>query len=159
MEAVLEVNENTKIRMVEKIRDAVGDLKDQTVAVLGLSFKPDTDDMRESPAIEIINGLLDGGARVQAFDPAAMDECRPLWPQVKFCDTAYDAAHEADGLVIVTEWNQFRALDLSRLHQLLHRPLIVDLRNIYEPVKMEAAGFEYISVGRPAVGSQKSEPA
>jgi UDPglucose 6-dehydrogenase len=84
-----------------------------------------------------------------------MDQCRPLWAQVTFCETAYEAAQETDGLVILTEWNQFRALDLGRLHQLLRRPLIVDLRNIYEPVKMAAAGFEYISVGRPPVGSRE----
>jgi UDPglucose 6-dehydrogenase len=108
--------------------------------------------MRESPALEIVGGGLAGAARVRAFDPAAMDECRPLWSQVEFCETAYEAAQEADGLVILTEWNQFRALDLSRLHRLLRRPLIVDLRNIYEPVKMAEAGFEYISVGRPSVG-------
>ena len=155
MEAVLEVNESTKKRMVSKISDAFGDFKDKTVAVLGLSFKPDTNDIRESPALEIIDALLDRGAHVRAFDPAAMDECRPLWPQVKFCETAYEAAQEADGMVILTEWNQFRALDLGRLHQLLRRPLIVDLRNIYEPIKMAAAGFEYISVGRPPVGPKE----
>jgi UDPglucose 6-dehydrogenase len=159
MEAVLEVNEDTKSRMVDKISEAFGDLGNQTVAVLGLSFKPDTDDVRESPAIDIINGLLASGADIRVYDPAAMDECRDLWSQVEFCDTAYDAAREADGLVILTEWNQFRALDLGRLHKLLRRPLIVDLRNIYEPVKMAAAGFEYISVGRPSVGSRKSVKA
>ena len=156
MEAVLEVNEDTKSRMVDKISEAFGDLGNQTVAVLGLSFKPDTDDVRESPAIDIINGLLASGAKIRAYDPAAMDKCRALWTQVEFCDTAYDAARETDGLVILTEWNQFRALDLGQLHKLLRRPLIVDLRNIYEPVKMAAAGFEYISVGRPSVGSRKS---
>ena len=152
MEAVLEVNEQTKKRMVDKISQAFGDLNGQTVAVLGLSFKPDTDDIRESPALEIIEGLLAMGAQVRAFDPAAMDECRPLLPQVQFCETAYEAAKDADGVAILTEWNQFRALDLNRLHGLLERPLIVDLRNIYDPVKMEAAGFEYISLGRPPVG-------
>ena len=155
MEAVLEVNRKTKIRMLEKIALAFGDLKEQTVAVLGLSFKPDTDDVRESPALEIIDGLLTRGARVRAFDPAAMDQCRPLWPQVTFCETAYEAAQASDGLVIVTEWNQFRALDLGKLHRLLRRPLIVDLRNIYDPVKMAAADFEYVSVGRPSVGAQE----
>lgn len=152
MEAVLEVNTQTKKRMVEKIERAFGGLEGKTVAVLGLSFKPDTDDIRESPALEIIDGLLEKGASIRAFDPAAMDECRPLMPQVEFCDMAYEAAKDADGLVILTEWNQFRALDLGRLHDLLEQPLIVDLRNIYDPVKMEAAGFEYTSLGRPTVG-------
>jgi UDPglucose 6-dehydrogenase len=155
MEAVLEVNEDTKERMTAKIRDAFGPLESQTVAVLGLSFKPDTDDIRESPALEIVGDLLDEGARVRAFDPAAMDECRPLWPQVTFSETAYEAASGADGLVILTEWNQFRALDLVRLHELLRRPLIVDLRNIYEPAKMATAGFEYVSLGRPAVSPDR----
>ncbi len=152
MEAVLEVNTQTKKRMVEKIERAFGDLQDQTVAVLGLSFKPDTDDIRESPALEIIEGLLARGAKVRAFDPEAMDECRPLLPQVEFCESAYEAAEAADGLVILTEWNQFRALDLGRLRSLLKDPRIVDLRNIYDPVKMDAAGFEYTSLGRPPVG-------
>jgi len=159
MEAVLGVNEQTKQRMVEKLTAAFGVLKDRTVAVLGLSFKPDTDDIRESPAVEIVDGLLAAGARVRAFDPAAMEECRPFWPQVEFCATPYEAAKDADGIAILTEWNQFRALELSRLHQLLKRPLIVDLRNIYEPTKMESAGFEYISVGRPAVGSKDPTPS
>ncbi len=142
--------------MVEKIRQAVGEVKGKTLAVLGLSFKPETDDVRESPAIEIVDGLLAGGARVRAFDPAAMDACRPLWPQVTFCADPYEAAQGADGLVIVTEWNQFRALDLRRLRELLSRPLIVDLRNIYEPGKMAAAGFEYVSVGRPGSAGESA---
>ena len=158
METVLDVNNNTKARMVQKIRDAFRDgLEGRTVAVLGLSFKPDTDDMRESPAIDIIDGLLAAKAHVRAFDPAAMDECRDRWPQVEFCETPYRAAKEADGVVIVTEWNEFRALELARLKSLLKNPLIVDLRNIYEPAKMSAAGFHYISVGRPEVGGDGSE--
>jgi UDPglucose 6-dehydrogenase len=158
MEAVLEVNEKTKDRMLEKIREAFdGDLEGKTIAVLGLSFKPDTDDMRESPAIPIIDGLLGAKANVRAFDPAAMDECRQRWSEVEFCETPYLAADGSDGVVIVTEWNQFRALELVRLKQLLKRPLIVDLRNIYEPAKMSAAGFDYISVGRPEVRTATSE--
>ncbi len=151
MEAVLEVNEATKRRMVEKIERALGGTAGKIVAVLGLSFKPQTDDIRESPAIDIINALRAGGATVRAHDPAAMGECRALWDDVEFTEDAYRAADGADVLVIVTEWNQFRALDLDRLHGLLKRPLIVDLRNIYEPAKLAAARFEYISVGRPTV--------
>jgi UDPglucose 6-dehydrogenase len=150
MEAVLRVNEATKVRMVEKVSQAFAGLDDKTVCVLGLSFKPETDDIRESPALEIVDHLLAAGAQVRVFDPAAMAECRPLWPDVYFADSSYDAAKGADGVVIATEWNQFRALELSRLKGLLSRPLIVDLRNIYEPAKMKAAGFEYISVGRPS---------
>lgn len=154
MESVLEVNDATKRRMAGKIIEAFGNPTEQTIAVLGLSFKPDTDDIRESPAVEIVESLLHQGARIHAFDPAAMDACRPLWPQVQFCETAYAAAEGADGIVILTEWNQFRALDLQQLHGLLERPLIVDLRNIYDPVKMAAAGFEYVSVGRSPAGLQ-----
>jgi len=149
MEAVLRVNEGTKVRMVDKVTKAFAGLDDKTVCVLGLSFKPETDDIRESPALEIVDHLLAAGAQVRVFDPAAMPECRSLWPDVYFAQSTYDAAKGADGVVIVTEWNQFRALELPKLKGLLSRPLIVDLRNIYEPSKMKAAGFEYISVGRP----------
>ncbi len=149
MEAVLRVNEGTKVRMVDKVTRAFAGLDDKTVCVLGLSFKPETDDIRESPALEIVDHLLAAGAQVRVFDPAAMPECRSLWPDVYFAQSTYDAAKGADGVVIVTEWNQFRALELPKLKGLLSRPLIVDLRNIYEPSKMKAAGFEYISVGRP----------
>ncbi len=149
IEAVLEVNSSVRERMVAKIRDAFGDLAGRTVAVLGLSFKPETDDLRESPALPIVESLLAAGARVRAFDPAAMPACREILPEVTFCANAYEAAEEADGVVILTEWNQFRALELSQLKRQLRKPLIVDLRNIYEPEKMAAAGFRYVSVGRP----------
>ena len=151
MDAVLEVNQATKRRAYEKLERALGETAGKTVAVLGLSFKPQTDDIRESPALDIVDSLVAGGARVRAHDPAAMDECRERWSDVEFTDDPYQAAEGADALVIVTEWNQFRALDLAKLHRLLARPLIVDLRNIYEPAKMAAAGFEYVSVGRPGV--------
>ncbi len=149
MDAVIEVNEITRNRMVGRIESAFDGLEGKTVAVLGLSFKPETDDIRESPAITIIDGLREGGARVRAFDPVAMDACRELWDDVTFCDSPYDAAEGADGLVIVTEWNRFRFLDTQRLKELLKEPLIIDLRNIYEPAKMGAAGFRYLSLGRP----------
>jgi len=127
---------------------ALGGAAGKTIGVLGLSFKPETDDIRESPALTIVEALRAAGARVQTFDPVAMPACRPLWPDVTFCDSPYEAARDGDALVIVTEWNSFRFLDLGRLKELLRRPLIVDLRNIYEPGKMAAAGFEYVSVGR-----------
>ncbi len=148
IESVLEVNEATKARMIGKIERAFGGLEGTTVAVLGLSFKPDTDDLRESPALPIIDGLLARGAAVRAFDPASMDAARPLLPAVTFCDGPYETAEGADGLVILTEWNLFRKLELDRLRALLKRPLVVDLRNIYSPEKMAAAGFHYVSVGR-----------
>jgi UDPglucose 6-dehydrogenase len=159
IEAVLDVNDATKARMVTKIERALGTIAGRTIAVLGLSFKPNTDDIRESPALPIVQGLLDGGADVRAFDPEAMPACRPLFPAVCFCDNAYEAARGADALVICTEWNQFRKLELDRLHALLRRPLVVDLRNLYAPEKMAAASFEYISIGRPVAFPSAPPPA
>ncbi len=149
IEAVLEVNEVTQKRMIAKIETAMGEIAGKTIAVLGLSFKPNTDDMRESPALPIVQGLLDRGATVRAFDPEAMDGCKPLFPTVVYCENAYETAEGADALVIVTEWNQFRKLELDRLLELLREPLVIDLRNLYDPEKMAAAGFRYISIGRP----------
>ncbi len=149
IEAVLEVNEATQKRMVEKIGQALGGFAGKTVAVLGLSFKPNTDDIRESPALPIVQGLLDGGATVRAFDPEAMTACRPLFPAATFTRDAYEAAEGADAVVILTEWNQFRKLELDRLRGLLRQPLVVDLRNLYEAETMAAAGFHYVSIGRP----------
>jgi UDPglucose 6-dehydrogenase len=148
IESVLEVNTATQARMVDKIERGFGDLRGKTIAVLGLSFKPDTDDIRESPALSVVGGLLGRGATVRAFDPAAMEAAKPLYPDILYCDGPYEAAAGADGLVILTEWNLFRKLELGRLLELLRRPLVVDLRNIYSPEKMAAAGFHYISVGR-----------
>jgi len=149
IEAVLEVNEETKLRMVEKVERAFEGLEGKTVALLGLSFKPNTDDMRESPAIPIARGLVAKGATIRAFDPAAMEAAREDLPDITYCDNAYEAAQGADGVVIVTEWNQFRSLEWNRLWTLLTRPLVVDLRNLYDPEKIAAAGFRYVSVGRP----------
>jgi UDPglucose 6-dehydrogenase len=150
IDAVVEVNDEVQARMLDKIEAALEDgIAGKTVAVLGLSFKPNTDDVRESPALVIVKGLLDGGATVRAYDPAAMDAFRDMLRDgaVSYCKDAYEAADGADALVIVTEWNQFRKLELDRLH--LKRALIVDLRNLYEPEKMAAAGFRYVSIGRP----------
>lgn len=149
IEAVLEVNEAVRERMVRKIEKALeGELAGKTIAVLGLAFKPDTDDIRESPAIPIVQGLQAGGAKVQAYDPAAMAPTRQILPDITYCENAYDAVEGADALVILTEWNQFRKLETERLKQLMRGRVVVDLRNIYEPSKMAAAGFEYVSVGR-----------
>jgi UDPglucose 6-dehydrogenase len=158
IEAVLEVNEVTQKRMIAKIETALGEIAGKTVAVLGLSFKPNTDDMRESPALPIVQGLLDRGATVRAFDPEAMEGCKPLFPAVVYCENAYDTAEGADALVIVTEWNQFRKLELDRLMELLREPLVIDLRNLYDPEKMAVAGFHYISIGRPE-GIPEARPA
>jgi len=149
VEAVIRVNERQRGRMVDKIRRAVGgDLSGRTLAVLGLSFKPETDDMRDAPAVDIIQGLQKGGAVVRAFDPVAMPAARRMLRDVAFCEDAYEACLGADAMVIVTEWNQFRMLELERVRALLARPVVVDLRNVYEPGPMAKAGFEYHSVGR-----------
>ncbi|MCP5056919.1 MAG: UDP-glucose/GDP-mannose dehydrogenase family protein [bacterium] len=149
VEAVIRANDRQRERMVEKIRVAVGgDLSGKTIGMLGLSFKPETDDMRDAPAIEIANGLAAGGAVVRAFDPVAMREAAKVLPDLTYCKDAYEACEDADVVVIVTEWNQFRMLDLGRVRQKLRRPVVVDLRNVYEPKPMQEAGFEYHSVGR-----------
>ena len=149
VEAVIRVNEKQRERMVEKIRGAVGgDLSGKTIAVLGLSFKPETDDMRDAPAVDIIGGMQKAGAQVRAFDPVAMEAARRVLRDVRFCGDAYEACEGADAVVIVTEWNQFRMLELERVRGLVKRPVLVDLRNVYEPTPMAKAGFEYHSVGR-----------
>ncbi len=150
VETVVAVNERIKRRMADKVRALCGgDVSGLTIGVLGLSFKPETDDMREAAAIPILDALANEGARLRAFDPAAMDNAREVLPaRIEYCEDAYDAATGADCLVILTEWNQFRSLDLERLRSLLRRPLVVDLRNVYEPERMREAGFEYECVGR-----------
>jgi UDPglucose 6-dehydrogenase len=125
-------------------------LRDKRIAVLGLTFKPNTDDMREAPSIALITALNDMGASVRAYDPAGMEQARAVLGEVTYCDDAYACAEGADALVIVTEWEQFRALDLARLKQTMARPVVVDLRNIYRPDDMARHGFTYVGVGRPA---------
>lgn len=146
--AVLEVNARQRALMVEKIEALVGALEGCQVGVLGLSFKPNTDDMREAPSIAIIRGLVDRGARVRAYDPAAQENARQVLPEIDYGDDAYDVAEGADVLVVVTEWNQFRNLDLDRLQRLMRKPVIVDLRNVYDPRRVREVGFTYTSVGR-----------
>jgi UDPglucose 6-dehydrogenase len=148
VDSAVKANENQKRRMVKKIRDATGILKGKTIAVLGLSFKPNTDDIRDAPSLFIIKSLLEEKARVRAYDPVSMKEARKILPQVKYCEDSYDAVKGADALVIVTEWNQFRNLDLDRIRKLLKEPYFFDLRNIYDPQKLREKGFKYFSVGR-----------
>jgi UDPglucose 6-dehydrogenase len=136
--------------MLDKIRGALGgEVSGKTVGLLGLTFKPNTDDLRESPALVILDGLLEQGARVRVFDPVALPlldlESRP---GVEVCEDEYDVARGADGLVLATEWNQFRSLNLDRLKQAMARPVMIDLRNVYEPEMMRREGFEYTGVGR-----------
>ncbi|MFN3233707.1 MAG: UDP-glucose dehydrogenase family protein [Alphaproteobacteria bacterium] len=149
--AVEQANEKRKIAMGNRIIEACGgDVVGKTIAILGLTFKPNTDDMRESPSLAIIPVLTEAGATVRAFDPEGMAEAAKLIDGITFCEDAYDAAEGADAAVIVTEWNQFRALDLGRLKTLLHSPVLVDLRNVYQPNEVTEAGLTYYSIGRPS---------
>jgi UDPglucose 6-dehydrogenase len=151
VETTVKVNDERKRAMARKVVKAVGgQLKGKTVGVLGLTFKPNTDDMRDAPSLAIIPALQDRGAHVQAFDPEGMHEAKDLLSGVDFKDDPYEVASGADALVIITEWDQFRALDLDRIKLLMKAPLLVDLRNIYKPDDMAARGFAYTSVGRPA---------
>jgi UDPglucose 6-dehydrogenase len=151
VEAVAKVNEARKERMAEKIVKAFGGVSGKTIAVLGLTFKPNTDDMRDSPSLVILPELIKQGARVRCYDPEGMNEAKKHL-QVEMCPDAYAALEGADGVVILTEWNEFRALDLEAAKRLLKRPLMVDLRNIYRPDEMAKIGFVYVSIGRPPVG-------
>ncbi|MGO8866555.1 MAG: UDP-glucose dehydrogenase family protein [Alphaproteobacteria bacterium] len=152
VETVVEVNATRKVRMAEKVIEACGgSLAGKTVAVLGLTFKPNTDDMRESASLEVIPALKRAGAAVRAFDPEGMPEAKRLLDGVVWCDSAYATLEGADALAILTEWNEFRALDLKRVKSLLKAPVVIDYRNIYRPEEMAAAGFRYTSLGRPSV--------
>ena len=138
--------------MARKVSNAAGgSLRGKTVAVLGLTFKPDTDDMREAPSIPLVTGLLDMGAKVRAHDPVGMEQARRELPGIDYCDDPYACASGADALVIVTEWVQYRALDLERIKREMAQPVIIDLRNIYLPEDMAALGFIYESVGRAPI--------
>jgi UDPglucose 6-dehydrogenase len=149
VEAVVEVNDRQRAKMVEKIeRLMAGEIKGKQVAVLGLSFKPETDDMREAPSVDIIRALIERGARVRAYDPVAAEHARKVLPDVEYAPDEYEAADGADVLVFMTEWNQFRALDMQKIKGLMRVPRIADLRNIYEPQRMRELGFDYAGVGR-----------
>jgi UDPglucose 6-dehydrogenase len=150
VDAVIQVNNERPGIMVEKIVSAVGgDLKGLTIGILGLTFKPNTDDMRESPTIPIIHGLQERGAKIQAYDPAGMEQAKAYLEDVDYKTDLYGVAVNADALILATEWNRFRNIDWDRMKELLKRLIIVDLRNIYEPERVRALGFEYTSVGRP----------
>jgi UDPglucose 6-dehydrogenase len=152
VEAVASVNDQRKRAMARKVVAALdGSVRGKTVAVLGLTFKPNTDDTRDSPAIPLITALQDQGATVRAYDPAGMEQARPQLPGVQYCDGAYAAAEGAHAIVIATEWEQFRALDLNRLKTVMAQPVIVDLRNIYRTDEMKRAKFKYVAVGRAGV--------
>ncbi len=150
VETTVAVNDSRKRAMGRKVIAACGgDMRGKTIAILGLTFKPNTDDMREAPALDIIRSLQDAGARIRAFDPEGMQQARGMLENVDYAEDAYDAATGADGLVLVTEWNAFRSLDLERLKATMRVPVLVDLRNVYRRKEVEAAGFAYASIGRP----------
>jgi UDPglucose 6-dehydrogenase len=151
VETVISVNSARKSAMVQKIRAACGGtVRGKRIAVLGLAFKPNTDDMRDAPSLSILPVLAAEGADVRAYDPAAMGEARKLLPEVTTEADPYACIEGADAMVILTEWDQFRALDLDRVRAILHKPVVVDLRNVYKPADMAARGFTYVSIGRPA---------
>ncbi len=152
VKATVEVNDQRKRDMAQKVIDACGgSLSGKTIAVLGLTFKPNTDDMRDSPSLDIIPALLAAGARVRAHDPEGMDEARGMLDGIEFCDDAYDTMADASALAIITEWNEYRALDIPRVKELMEAPVMIDMRNIYDPANMREHGFSYVSIGRPAV--------
>ena len=149
VEAVVQVNDSRKRAMGRKVLAALGEEpRGRTVAVLGLTFKPNTDDMRDAPALAIVQSLTDAGVAVRAYDPEGMDAARAVMPDVAYCADAYEAATGADVIVIVTEWDAFRALDFARLKRVMAAPVMVDLRNVYSPTEVERAGFAYTSIGR-----------
>jgi len=150
VEAVIAVNRNQRARMITKIENGIGPLDGKVVGVLGLTFKPNTSDVRESPAIDIVKALLDQGAQIRAYDPAGMDEFQKVVndEKISYWKNAYEAARGAEALVFLTEWNEFRNLDLKKLKNTLAKPVILDLRNIYEPERVTDIGFRYMGVGR-----------
>jgi len=148
LQAVISANKRQRELMVEKIKHLLGDLKDKTIGVLGLAFKQNTDDIRKSPSIDIIQLLLKEGAKIRCFDPLAMENSRRILPDLIYCQDEYETAEHCDALVIATEWNQFRNLDLTKIKKLLKTPILLDLRNLYEPAALKSLGLIYEGVGR-----------
>jgi len=148
LKAVRNTNEEQKRFVLQKIKNEMWIIKDKTIAVLGLAFKPNTDDLRNAPSIDLINSLIQEGARVKVYDPKAMAKAREILKNVVFCDNLYQAASSADCLIVATEWNEFKELDFVRLKKTLKRPLLIDARNIYDPKLLKQMGFTYIGVGR-----------
>jgi UDPglucose 6-dehydrogenase len=156
---VLEINNSRKSGMADRIAAACGgSVAGKRIAVLGLTFKPNTDDMRESPSLAILPLLSEAGATIRAFDPEGMGEAKKLLPGLDYCGDAYEAIEDADALVLLTEWNEFRGLDLARVRSLLRSPVVIDLRNIYQPDEMAAAGFVYYSIGRAPAPAAETSP-
>jgi UDPglucose 6-dehydrogenase len=148
LQAVIDINKERGIHFVNRIKERMNPLAGKVLGVLGLSFKANTDDMRDAKSIEIINLLLEEGVQIKAYDPAAMDNARKIWPHITYCHNAYEAAEGADGLVIITDWREFKLLNMERIKELMRQPIIFDGRNIYDPEKKKRLGFEYYSIGR-----------
>ena len=148
LKEVQRINSDQIERFLKKVHDTLWIVKDKTIAVLGLAFKPNTDDMRLAPSLEIIRPLQKEGAKIRAYDPKAMDKAREILPGVEFCDGPYSAATKADALIICTEWDEFRDLDLEKLRGLMNHPIVLDGRNLFGPQRMSELGFVYKSIGR-----------
>ncbi len=146
--SAIEVNVSQRQRMFEKIKKGIGDFQGKTIGVLGLAFKPNTDDMRDAPSVDIIKRIQKEGGKVRAFDPVAVENARIDLPDIEYCGETYETIEGCDALIFMTEWNQFRSLDLEKIKSLLNKPLVFDLRNIYDPSKMKKLGFDYFGVGR-----------
>lgn len=155
LKSVIQINAEQPKRFVARMREVLGSLKGRRIAVLGLAFKPNTDDLRDAKSLEIIAELLADGASVAAYDPIAMDNTRAVFPHIEYAENAYDAAKGADAVVVVTEWNEFRYLDLARVKELVNQPIIFDGRNVYDPERMRRLGFHYYSIGRPPVTAEQ----
>jgi len=148
LQAVRNINDGQRHQLFEKIKKEIWNIKGKTIGILGLSFKPDTDDMREAPAIDIISKLKEEGAHIKAFDPKAMENAKTVFSDIEYCQNAYEVAKGSDALVIITEWAEFKSLDLQKVKSLMKHPVIIDGRNIYEPAEMKQLGFLYRGVGR-----------
>jgi UDPglucose 6-dehydrogenase len=148
LRAVLEINTDQRKRAVTKVREILGGFRGKIIGVWGLSFKPNTDDMRDAPSVSIIRMLQNEGADVRAYDPVAMENARTILPALTLCDSPYSAAKEADAVFLLTEWNEFKQLDMARIRDLMRRPILLDGRNVYEPQQMREMGFIYRGMGR-----------
>ena len=153
----MEVNNSRRNQVVERLDEMLGGLKGRTIGLLGLAFKANTDDMREAPSIDIAEALLAAGSKVRAYDPVAMDVAQPLLPKVQMVDDAYAVAKEADALVVITEWNEFKNLDLERVRDSMKQPVLLDGRNIYQPELMRGMGYTYHGIGRGYNGKVETE--
>jgi UDPglucose 6-dehydrogenase len=154
LNAVMDINADRRPMAVSRVQEMLGDLNGKTVGMLGLSFKPNTDDMRDAPSIDIANALVEAGAKVKAYDPVAMDVARTILPKVEMCADVYGVMKDADAIMVITEWNEFKQIDLQEMRGLMNQPVVFDGRNIYDPVEMHCLGFHYSGLGRGYNGSK-----